>query len=238
MDTHLRRHRRHRRGSPGRHPTPDPNPNPNSNPNLSLTRTYPYPQPDLTPTLSPAQASFGDIIFDSFEAALSDGSSRELIEEGSATPVTFATRHRFAELSVAARLHEGALQCDAMLGGLQAVVPSARLLQLLSGKDLQLLVCGEADVDLGTLRKHTKYGAGVLESQRHVKFFWDVLRSFSPEERRLFLTFVWGRNRLPLTEQDWGDTVMRVHELNTTNLRGTADQFFPVSHTCSLSIYP
>jgi len=106
----------------------------------------------------------------------------------------------------------------------------------MSGKDLQLLVCGEADVDLGTLRRHTKYGAGVLESQRHVKFFWDVLRSFTPEERRLFLTFVWGRNRLPLTEQDWGDTVMRVHELNTTNLRGTADQFFPVSHTCFFSI--
>lgn len=58
------------------------------------------------------------------------------------------------------------------------------------------------------------------------------------QERRLFLTFVWGRNRLPLTEQDWGDTVMRVHELNTAQLRGSADQFFPVSHTCSLPIDP
>ena len=58
------------------------------------------------------------------------------------------------------------------------------------------------------------------------------------QERRLFLTFVWGRNRLPLTEQDWGDTVMRVHELNTAHLRGSADQFFPVSHTCALPIAP
>ena len=58
------------------------------------------------------------------------------------------------------------------------------------------------------------------------------------QERRLFLTFVWGRNRLPLTEQDWGDTVMRVHELNTAHLRGSADQFFPVSHTCSLPSEP
>eukprot|EP00964_Phaeocystis_antarctica_P055347 scaffold32561_cov63-Phaeocystis_antarctica.AAC.1 len=187
------------------------------------TRHMPTHYAGSAPATSPITST-------SFEASLSDGSSRELIEEGSATPVTFATRHRFAELAIAARLHEGAVQCDAILGGLQAVVPSARLLRLMSGKDLQLLVCGEADVDLGTLHKHTKYGAGVAETQRHVKFFWDVLRSFTPEERRLFLTFVWGRNRLPLTDQDWGDTVMRVHELNTTNLRGTADQFFPVSH--------
>ena len=78
----------------------------------------------------------------------------------------------------------------------------------MSGKELQLLVCGEADIDLDTLKKHTKYGAGVSEAQRHVRYFWEVLRSFSPEEGSLFLTFVWGRNRLPLTDQDWGDTVM------------------------------
>jgi hypothetical protein len=76
----------------------------------------------------------------------------------------------------------------------------------------------------------------VSESERHVRYLWEALRDFSAEERRLFLTFVWGRNRLPLTEQDWGDTVMRVHELNTSNLRGTADQHFPVAHTCFFSI--
>ena len=96
--------------------------------------------------------AFGEIIFDNFEATLSDGSVRELIEEGSATPVTFGTRHAFARLAVMARLHEGAAQCDAILAGLHAVVPCARLLQLMSGRELQLLVCGEADVDLGTRR--------------------------------------------------------------------------------------
>ena len=96
--------------------------------------------------------SFGDIIFDNFEATLSDGSVRELIEEGSSTPVTFGTRHAFARLAVAARLHEGAAQCDAILAGLHAVLPAARLLQLMSGRELRLLVCGEADVDLGTRR--------------------------------------------------------------------------------------
>ena len=37
--------------------------------------------------------------------------------------------------------------------------------------------------------------------------------SFTPEQRRLFLKFIWGRVRLPLTEEDWGEQRMRIHTL-------------------------
>ena len=84
--------------------------------------------------------------------SLSDGTSLELVEEGAATQVTFASRHRFVHLAIQARLNEGAAQCDAIQAGLQAVLPCSRLLRLMSGKELQLLVCGEADVDLATVR--------------------------------------------------------------------------------------
>ena len=46
------------------------------------------------------------------------------------------------------------------------------------------------------------------------------------------LTFIWGRNRLPFTEDDWGDQRMKIHTLEKPN----PDLYFPVAHTCFFSI--
>ena len=131
-----------------------------------------------------------------------------------------------------ARLAEGAAQCEALLAGLSSVVPSARLLSLMTGHELQLLACGEADVDVKTLRLHTSYGASAAANMPHVRYFWAVLESFTPEQRRHFLKFIWGRNRLPLTEEDWGEQRMRIHTLDKPN----PNNYFPVAHTCFFSI--
>ena len=45
---------------------------------------------------------------------------------------------------------------------------------------------------------------GVKEDDSHVKAFWEVLGEFGQVERRLFLRFAWGRERLPL-ESDYTD---------------------------------
>lgn len=178
------------------------------------------------------ESSFSELFFNAYEVELSDGATVELIEDGSATDVTFATRHRFVELAIAARLAEGAAQCEAVLSGLASVVPSARLLTLMTGHELQRLACGEADVDVKQLRLHTSYGATAAASMPHVRYFWAVLESFTPEQRRTFLKFIWGRNRLPLTEEDWGEQRMRIHTLDKPN----PNAYFPVAHTCFFSI--
>ena len=103
--------------------------------------------------------------------------------------------------------------------------------------ELQLLVCGEADVDLATLRKHTSYGEGIGPNHRHVRFLWQVLEAFTPEQRRLFLKFIWGRNRLPLTEDDWvrlpaSGNSMKIHPYHTSS----PDAHLPVTHTCFFSM--
>ena len=46
------------------------------------------------------------------------------------------------------------------------------------------------------------------------------------------MKFIWGRNRLPLTEDDWGEQHMRIHTLETRR----PDGHFPVAHTCFFSI--
>jgi len=175
---------------------------------------------------------FGELFFNTFEAQLSDGSMAELCADGAAVDVTFASRARYCDLVIEARLAEGASACEAMRAGIASIVPGHRLLSLLTAMELQQLVCGVSDVDLDVLRSHTRYGVGVNAGQKHIRFFWQVLESFTPAERRLFLTFIWGRNRLPLTERDWGSNNMKLHTLETRK----PNDHLPVAHTCFFSI--
>ena len=119
---------------------------------------------------------FADLFFNTFEASLSDNTTVELFEDGSATDVTFYNRQRYCDLVIAARLEEGAAQCNAVLAGLRTVVPPIRLLSLLTARELELLTCGEAEVDIAHLKEHTTYGANVpqQERERHITFFWKV----------------------------------------------------------------
>ena len=59
-----------------------------------------------------------------------------------------------------------------------------------------------------------------------------MLTGFSSEQRSQFLTFIWGRNRLPVTEEEWGEQCMKIHTLENAN----PDGHFPVSHTCFFSM--
>ena len=83
------------------------------------------------------------------------------------------------------------LQIRSIRSGLMEIVP-IRLLKLFSWSELELMVCGKPDIDLAILKKHTKYSGGLSLSTPTVQFLWKALESFSPEERCLFLRFVWG----------------------------------------------
>ena len=120
---------------------------------------------------------------------------------------------------------------DALLQGLSYMVPQ-RLLPLFSWQQLELLTCGSADIDVDLLRSRTKYGVGVSPNQRHVRYLWRTLRRFSPENRALFLRFVWGRTRLPATPGEWGDVRFTLH----TRHCSSPDANYPVAHTCFFSL--
>lgn len=98
--------------------------------------------------------------------------------------------------------------------GLCTLIPSSAL-RAVAFYDFRLRACGSPFVDLDLLKvrrallflihstdsyfvqRHTRYRGGVKESDPHIRFFWAVLESFSEEERRQFLRFAWGRERLP-----------------------------------------
>jgi hypothetical protein len=123
----------------------------------------------------------------------------------------------FASLSHAARTQESALQTAALRAGLLSVIPAAAL-RLLSWRELELRVCGVADVDLAALRRHTVYRpAGFSEESPVVQRFWAALEAFSPEQRALFLQFAWARSRLPADMDDYAESTYRM-QVNIVDL--------------------
>jgi hypothetical protein len=85
------------------------------------------------------------------------------------------------------------------------------------------MVCGNPEIDLEVLRKHTVYNS-ISATSSLVKYFWQTMESFNTEERQMFLRFVWGRSRLPVSEGDW------VQQF-TINPLIAGDDKLPIAHT-------
>jgi len=88
--------------------------------------------------------------------------------------------------------------------GLSLVVPTEAF-TLFTGSELQTLFCGKAIIDIQLLKSVTEYD-GFDEDSETVQNFWAIMESFSEEERKLFLQFVWSRRRLPSKRSDFEST--------------------------------
>ncbi|CAE7904906.1 HERC1 [Symbiodinium sp. KB8] len=165
---------------------------------------------------------------DTFTTKLSDGSEVELKPGGRSIPVTYETRTEFIARVISARLSESRAQAAAIRRGFNQVVPLG-MLSLFAWHEIELLVCGSPRIDIDLLRKHSTYRSGLSPNHPVIQNFWMALHSFSQAERRLFLRFVWGRNRLPTREEDW-TSPFSITALSSS--RTDSDDMLPVSHTC------
>ena len=69
------------------------------------------------------------------------------------------------------------------------------LLTVFDAHELELVISGLPDIDLDDLRAHTDYH-GYKATDPIINFFWSTLRSFSKEEKALFLQFVTGTSKV------------------------------------------
>ncbi|KAJ1492349.1 hypothetical protein T484DRAFT_3640833 [Baffinella frigidus] len=135
-----------------------------------------------------------------------------------------------------ARLHESAVQLARMRAGLCSIVPEP-LLALLTAEDLERRVCGSPEIDVASLQRHTRYRGGVTGDQPHVLLFWQVLEEFEQADRRLFLRFAWGRERLPLESDYTEQSEMKVRARPSCWREGGLffgdnDHVLPEAETC------
>ena len=103
-------------------------------------------------------------------------STVELRDGGAAIPVTADNRIEYVHLVADYHLNKKlAPQAKAFVAGLHAVVPPGWL-RLFSAPELQRLVNGDdAPVDVGDLRKHTRYAAGYTAMSPTVRDLWAVV---------------------------------------------------------------
>lgn len=69
------------------------------------------------------------------------------------------------------------------------------LISIFDAQELELLISGLPDIDLDDLRAHTEY-QGYKSTDQVINYFWSALRSFTQEEKALFLQFVTGSSKV------------------------------------------
>jgi len=110
------------------------------------------------------------------------------------------------------------------------------------GSELSLAVCGAAEVDVDMLRRHTEYAGGATERSPHVRHFWATMRRMSQAQRRAFIRFAWGQERLPATDAgfDAGGVRLRIKSREEPPTAGgearAEDGRLPRADTCFFNV--
>ena len=72
---------------------------------------------------------------------------------------------------------------------------------MVNWKYLENRVVGVNEVSVERLKEISSY-RNCSDTHEVIKRFWQVLESFSNEDKIAYLRFVWGRTRLPLKEEE------------------------------------
>jgi len=112
------------------------------------------------------------------------------------------------------------------------VIP-VELLSLFTGSELRDVICGSHEVDVDLLRRVVEY-EGYKGDEPTIQYFWETLEELSNDEKKLFLQFVWARNRLPKKEGDF-DAPFKIQE--DVKAQGeNKDVSLPSASTCFFSL--
>eukprot|EP01038_Epipyxis_sp_PR26KG_P010000 gene10000-13455_t len=168
--------------------------------------------------------------FEEYSNTLNNNSSTDLkfidlIPNGSDVYVTRGNRHEFVRLFIQHTLYNCCQnQIDDYIQGLQ-VLFNSRLLKHFSHNELEHSLCGSTEIgDLSELRIRTIY-KGVYNDEHYIiNWFWDVLSSLSGENKRKFLQFVTGSERVPVGGISKLGLIIQSTAQDSTAL--------PTSHTC------
>ena len=75
----------------------------------------------------------------------------------------------------------------------------AKLRRFCTIAELQLMLCGVAEIDVDDWQNSTKYDGGYSAESDQIKWFWAEVRRMTPEDRGKLLHFCTGSARAPAT---------------------------------------
>ena len=174
-----------------------------------------------------------------YSTILSDGSvkyfynnlkeKKELILDKS----TQSERIKYISMLIYNRINEAEIQINSIRNGLSKIIPLS-ILQLFTGKELSMLVCGKKEVDIDLLHQNTKLSSDLREDSKEVRWLWEILHEMSPEEKIKFIKFCWAQERLPTSNEEYvkNQIVFTIkYNKNERNKNG-----FPKADTCFFNL--
>jgi hypothetical protein len=149
--------------------------------------------------------------------------TEELCPGGKDRVVTAANRSEYVKLLTHLILDTSlATQFERFNQGFRALA-DRDLMQTLHAEELELLVCGQQTFDFNDLEESTKY-EGYEKNDDSVRILWKVLHSLNNDDKRLFLKFTTGSDRVPIGG---------LKDLNfVVGKNGDDQDMLPTAHTC------
>ena len=126
-------------------------------------------------------------------------------------------------------MQENKVAIEAMSAGIAKVVPLVQLRAFYTWEEFERSVCGGDSLDLERLKEHTRFQGPASDEQEQL--FWSVLEDFTNEQQSAFLSFVWGRERLPPVASDESfEMCISFQQLRAGQAK------LPIAHTCSFEL--
>ncbi|XP_053328195.1 E3 ubiquitin-protein ligase HECW2 [Spea bombifrons] len=138
-----------------------------------------------------------DLTFTVNEEVFGQITERELKPGGANIPVTEKNKKEYIERMVKWRIERGVVQqTESLVRGFYEVV-DARLVSVFDARELELVIAGTAEIDLGDWRIHTEYRGGYHDNHIVIRWFWTAVERFNNEQRLRLLQFVTGTSSIP-----------------------------------------
>ncbi|XP_068597078.1 probable E3 ubiquitin-protein ligase HECTD2 [Brachionichthys hirsutus] len=163
------------------------------------------------------------LTFQVFQEEVGVVRSYNLKPGGDRISVTRQNRKEYVQLYVDFLLNKSVCkQFAAFYHGFHGVCASDALM-LLRPEEVEMLVCGSPDLDLGALQRAAQY-EGYSRTDATVRFFWDVVLVFPLDLQKKMLHFTTGSDRVPVGGM--ADLNFKISKIDAPT------DWLPVSHTC------
>ncbi|CAH2991766.1 unnamed protein product [Chilo suppressalis] len=181
----------------------------------SLKSLLEYPDDDVEEVFSLCFAVNTEV-FDQIQV-------HHLKEDGENVPVTHENKQEYVDLYVDFLLNKSVEnQFKAFNKGFQKVC-GGRIIKLFRSHELMSVVIGNEEYDWELFENNCEYKNGYTTSDQQVRWFWEVFHELSLEDKKKFLLFLTGSDRVPI--QGMRDIKIRIQPV-------ADDRYFPVAHTC------
>ncbi|WIA09202.1 hypothetical protein OEZ85_008612 [Tetradesmus obliquus] len=124
-------------------------------------------------------------------------------------------------------------QMSAVIDAFHSLVPRELVEKYgFSPLEMQMLVCGEQNIDIADLRQHCKYEDGYTGKEPQIAWFWQAVESMDESQRRALLQFWSGSDGMPA--EGFGSLEPAFHLVSVDRMYDRNDRTarLPAAHTC------